>query len=92
MEGISAECVDLIKKILLPADKRLSIAEIFNHPWMQKDLPDKPLKISFAKVQGFSKFSKLKKLAATYIASRMSEKEVEDLGKLFQQIDLNHDG
>lgn len=31
-------------------------------------------------------------MAATYIASRMSEKDVEELGKLFKQIDLNHDG
>ena len=82
MEGVSSECKDLIQKILLPADKRLNLDQIFNHPWMLKEpLSNKPLKVSFAKVQSFSKFSKviilfkkLKKLAATYIASRMSEK------------------
>lgn len=35
---------------------------------------------------------KIKKLAATYIATQLSEKEVENLGALFRQIDLNHDG
>lgn len=72
MEDISSECKDLIKKILLPMDQRLSIEDIFKHPWMNKDLPAKPLKLSFGKLMNFSKFSKIKKLAATYIASRMS--------------------
>lgn len=81
MDGVSSECKDLIQKILVPADKRYTIDQIFNHPWMLKELSNKPLKVSFGKVQSFSKFSKvfiwfkkLKKLAATYIASRMSEK------------------
>jgi calcium-dependent protein kinase len=34
----------------------------------------------------------LKKLTATFIATQLSEKEVENLGNLFKQIDLNHDG
>lgn len=34
----------------------------------------------------------IKKLAATYIATQLSEKEIENLGNLFRQIDLNHDG
>ena len=34
----------------------------------------------------------MKKLAATFIATQLSEKEVENLGKLFTQMDLNHDG
>jgi calcium-dependent protein kinase len=35
---------------------------------------------------------KLKKLTATFVASQMSEKDVEKLGELFRKIDLNHDG
>lgn len=31
-------------------------------------------------------------MAATYIATQLSEKEVENLNTLFKQIDLNHDG
>lgn len=46
----------------------------------------------FSVLEGKFHLIKLKKLAATYIASRMSEKDVEELGKLFKQIDLNHDG
>ncbi len=36
MDGVSEECKDLIQKILLPAEKRMTIEQIFNHPWMQK--------------------------------------------------------
>jgi serine/threonine protein kinase len=35
--AISAECRDLIQKILVAdPNKRLSIAEIFQHPWVQQ--------------------------------------------------------
>ena len=50
------------------------------------------MKINFSRMQSFTKFSKVKKLAATFIATQLSEKEVENLGNLFRQIDLNHDG
>jgi len=59
MDGVSAECKDLIQKILVPAEKRMTVDQIFNHPWMLKELSSKPLKVSFSKVQNFSKFSKV---------------------------------
>lgn len=63
MDGVSAECKDLIQKILVPAEKRMTVDQIFNHPWMLKELSNKPLKVSFSKVQGFAKFSKVKFLS-----------------------------
>ncbi len=69
-ENISAELKDLIQKILVPADQRITIDEIFNHPWMLIDVPNVPLTINFHKMAAFSKYSKLKKLTAIYIASQ----------------------
>ena len=40
-------------------DQRISIEDIFKHPWMNKDLPTKSLKLSFNKLITFSKFSKV---------------------------------
>ena len=31
-------------------------------------------------------------MTANYVASQMSEKDVEKLGQLFRKIDINHDG
>ena len=50
------------------------------------------MKLNFNKMSNFSKFSKLKTLAVTYIASQLPEKDIEKLGALFKQIDANHDG
>ena len=36
MEEVSAELKDLIKKILVPANQRPTIEEIFEHSWMKK--------------------------------------------------------
>lgn len=59
---------------------------------MNKEIPNTALKVSFRKMHEYSKFSKLKKLTATYVASQMSEKDVEKLGEVFRKIDANHDG
>lgn len=90
--NVSKEAKDLISKILRPADQRLTLEEIFSHPWMSQDVPSTNLKVSFRKMHEYSKFSKLKKLTATYVASQMSEKDVEKLGEVFRKIDANHDG
>lgn len=92
MEGVSASAKSLITKILMPDNKRLSSSEIFKDPWILKESSKVPLKVNFSRMASFAKFSKIKKLAATYIATQLSEKEVENLGNLFRQIDLNHDG
>ena len=71
-ENLTPEIKDLIVRILVPADKRISIKEIFNHPWVtQKNTPKKSLKLNFKKLSKFTKFSKLKTIAVTYIASQM---------------------
>lgn len=59
MKGVSKEAKDLIARILQPADKRISIKEIFEHPWMNVNLPTTSLKLSFRKMHEFSKFSKV---------------------------------
>jgi len=48
--------------MLLPADQRISIKDIFTHPWMVAEVPATNLKISFRKMHEFSKFSKVNKL------------------------------
>jgi serine/threonine protein kinase len=89
---LSAEVKDLIKKILVPNKQRITIEEILKHPWMTKQLSHEPLKIDFKKLREFSSFSKLKALAVSYIATQLPEKDIHQLGILFEQIDTNSDG
>lgn len=56
---LTAEVKDLINKILVPADKRITIDEIFAHPWMTKQLPSVPLQLDFKRLKNFSNFSKV---------------------------------
>ena len=57
------------------------------------------MRLNFGKMQKFSQFSKvivvlqkLKKFAVTCIASQLSGKQIQKLGSLFKQIDVNNDG
>jgi len=37
-KNLSEEIKDLIRRILVPADKRITIDQILAHPWMTKQL------------------------------------------------------
>lgn len=58
-KNLSSEVKDLIKRILVPAEKRLTIEEIMVHPWMTKPAPQTKLTIDFKKMRNFSSFSKV---------------------------------
>lgn len=74
MESVSMLLKDLLKKILRPASERLTIPEIYKHPWMTVKLNRSPISVDFKIMASFSKFSKIKALAATYLASQMTAK------------------
>jgi serine/threonine protein kinase len=62
MKDVSKEAKDLIARMLVPADKRISMQAIFEHPWMSSALPATNLKVSFRRLHEFSKFSKVPKV------------------------------
>lgn len=78
----------MISKILKPADKRLTLEEIFAHPWMNKEIPNTALKVSFRKMHEYSKFSKviivlssLKNLPLPMLLPRCLRKMLKNLEK-----------
>jgi calcium-dependent protein kinase len=93
----SEDCKDLIKKMLSPATRRLDAHQVLEHPWFKKmgdpqtagaELPllvTKNLKL-------FRGAQKVKKAVLTYLATQLSEKEMEPLKKLFLTLDKNGDG
>ena len=79
MKNVSNEAKVLISKILLPDGKRISCKDIFKDHWVLRQAPKHPIKVNFSRMLNFSKFSKvfshniqIKKLAATYIATKLS--------------------
>lgn len=74
MDSVSLFLKDLIKRMLKPAAERITIDQIFQHPWMTVKNNKPPFKVDFKAMAGFSKFSKIKTIAATYIASQMTAK------------------
>lgn len=58
-ENISVQLKDLLKRIFVPDEERITIKEIFEHPWMKIDVPNIPLHINFHKMASFTKYSKV---------------------------------
>lgn len=74
MSDISLLAKDLIKRILLPADKRITIEEIMKHPWVRIPAKKIKIKIDFQPIIRYSKFSNLKKIVALYVASQQTSR------------------
>ncbi len=68
MEDVSLLLKDLIKKMLAPVEKRITIQDIFKHPWMKVSPKKTKMSIDFSSMVCYSKFSKLKQIAASYLA------------------------
>ena len=93
-EEVSESAKDLIRKMLVKPSVRLTSSQILKHPWMNEDknLMNSNLKLNWNTLKSFNNYDKLKKVALTYIASQLSEREITELGKLFKKIDKNGDG
>jgi hypothetical protein len=65
-----------LNKLLSKEGLRPKAADIFNHPWLISKQNAPLIKLNFSKLANFSKFSKVKTLAVTYIASQLPEKDI----------------
>jgi calcium-dependent protein kinase len=92
---VSDEAKDLINKLIIDQESRLSAEEALNHPWIKNmaSLPNK--KFSEQQYKNLKKFrdsERLKKAVLHYMASQMSAKESHSLDELFMCLDVNGDG
>jgi len=77
---------DLISKILVPVEQRLTLDEIIQHPWVQLEKQFKTLEpiLDYKKMKKFSNFSRLKAVVLAFIASQLPCKEIEHVSLLFK--------
>ena len=92
--NISNEAKDLISKILVPEDQRISADDILNHEWFKKVevIERKNLNFDIEKFNNYVQMNKLKKMVFTFITSRLDDIELNDIKNTFLEFDSNKDG
>lgn len=95
-QKVSKMAKDLISRLLVnDPNMRLTAREAFEHPWIQvlSPVPDCPLPSeTFDDINNFMNFSKFKRATLMYIASRLTEREINLLKEVFVSIDKDGNG
>jgi calcium-dependent protein kinase len=95
-EEVSDEAKDLIMQLLTSEDSRLSAKQALKHPWFKKFLGKKKSKSiqidHLNRLKGFQKMNKMRKAILTFLASRVSNEDIETQITSFHQLDKNKDG
>jgi calcium-dependent protein kinase len=82
--------------MIAPAEKRINSQQVLDHPWVKKytgqeetvELPQ----IVTINLKKFKSAERVKKVVLSYLATQLSEKEMEPIKKLFVALDKNGDG
>ena len=93
-KSISKNAKDLILKMLCPANKRYNAKQVLKHNWVNNKAPDSKgeLKINVESLLNFKKSNKLRKVVLTFIASRLSDEEVNNIKQIFSSMDKDKKG
>lgn len=96
--NISSEAQDLISRMLVPEDRRLSAKECLDHPWFELDANILSSKIismaTFDRLKSYSKSTLFRQIVQYIIAYRceLLEDDVERFRKLYLKIDQDNQG
>ena len=93
---ISEDAKNLIRKMLSDAMERISAEDILKDPWVLERAPNAKkggaVQLNEGQLKNYANSSKMRKAVLTYIASRLTQSEIDALNKNFQEIDSNNDG
>lgn len=93
---VTSQAKDLISKLLVKdVSKRYSAADAYNHPMIQNIESNLDISIAseaFDNMRKFIEAANFKKATLVYLASKLPEKNLDELRRLFIQIDTNGDG
>ncbi|KAB1215199.1 Calcium-dependent protein kinase isoform 2 [Morella rubra] len=94
--SISSSAKDLVRKMLTQdPKKRITSAQVLEHPWIREDgeASDKPIDSAvLSRMKQFRAMNKLKKLALKVIAENLSEEEIQGLRAMFANMDTDNSG
>ena len=94
-DDVSDDVKNLILRMCCPPEKRLNAEEVLNESWVKDNAFDSSKNTIPKNINGFKEYArsnKFRKAVLTYIASRLSEKEIKTIKEIFQRIDTDNDG
>ncbi|KAL6547070.1 Calcium-dependent protein kinase 33 [Orobanche minor] len=93
---ISSDAKDIIRRMLtVDPEKRITVAEALEHPWLKQDgeASDKSIDSAILiRIKQFMAMNKLKKLALKVIAENLSAAERQGLKQIFNNMDTDGSG
>ena len=104
---VSQDAINLIKKILvspdkrlsageiLADDKRLSAGEILADPWIKENAPNatgENLKQNWEHIEQYSKLNLVQKSIINFTAFHLTSRETKEFVEMFKSLDENSDG
>ena len=99
LNDVSFDAKDLLKKLLQRDTKlRISAASALEHPWIKNQAPNAKMNKNsalrvFNNLKNFSADEKLQEAAIAFIVNQLTTKEeIEELRKIFIDLDKNNDG
>ena len=90
--SVSTECKDLISKILVYEEQRISLENVLDHVWTKNMVDDTLTICNLEYVHKFKNFvsaSKLKKIILSYLAAKVNDIEVKEEIEIFKAFDTN---
>lgn len=94
-ETRSEEVKDLVSKMLVYEEDRITPKEALNHPWVRNQLKSKDKRsidsTYLEKLTNFKDSNQLKKAILSFLATKTNDNDIQDEILLFHQFDTNHD-
>lgn len=94
-QSVSAESRNLLQKIFVHSDKRLSSQEVLNHAWVKElaaNAAPENLKFDFLHLLEYSEMNKIQKSIISFVCYRFTFSQTKILTEIFKSLDKNSDG
>ena len=94
-DSVSDEAKDLVSSLLTNENDRLTPRQVLKHPWFKASLGKSKKTIPLnhlEKLKDFSRINKVRKIILTFLASRVTNEDVEKQLQSFDKLDKNKDG
>jgi len=93
--NISIESKDLVSHMLVPENIRYDINQVISHPWFKKNANENEsnnITLDYNNLINYHKNNFFKKMVLYYISSKLDDKHLMGINKIFKLFDKDNDG